>query len=245
MTKNTQLTTLQAQLAQDAQTFKEDVTVERNNISIRNKIFNVGGEQLDGDRLNVIILDSVFLTTYYKGKYNAKVITPPHAFAIGRNKDTLAWHDNSHPEFAGKLCKDSDVCKWKPEGGAKDAKEGRKLAVIIAGGDNEDGSFDLITDPDYYEGAKIFYLTLAPMTVKNYVAYINALAVKGLPPYAAATKLSFTNDSYAALKFNMQQQVTGLLETTPLMDRVKEAREAIMAPLGRWDDTPIEVSAKY
>jgi hypothetical protein len=241
----TKLTTLQEQLAKDAASFKEDAPTERNNISIRNKIFNVGGEEVDGSTLNVIILDSVYLTTYYKNKFSPKVVTPPHAFAIGRNKDTLVWHDNSHPDFAGKLCKDSNVCQWKPEGGSKDAKEGRKLAVIIAGGDNEDGSFDLITNPDYYANAKVFYLTLAPMTVKNYVKYVNTLASKGLPPYAAATRLSFTDDDYAALKFNMVNQVTDLLSTTPLMDRVKEAREEIMTPLGKWDDKPVEVKAKY
>src|SRR5699024_5637202 len=70
------------------------------------------GASVPGNKLNVVVLDHCIEYVYYKDRYNPDDPQPPAAYALGRDEDELTWHEDSIPEYAGELCKDSDINQW-------------------------------------------------------------------------------------------------------------------------------------
>ena len=109
--KSKEITTWDEELAKQA-----EVAASMEASSSGGQFFSTRGGQLSwqdaplpDNEMAVVILDHIFETVYYEGRYDPDTPQSPTAFAFGREQDELRWHENSDPEFAGELCSDSEA----------------------------------------------------------------------------------------------------------------------------------------
>lgn len=188
---------------------------------------------LPGNQMAVIILDSILETVYYEGAYDPDEPAGPTAFALGRDEKTLTWHENSDPEFAGKLCSESDVCQWGSAdvGRGKAAKETRRLAMIPAG-TFENDKFVPFTKASEFEDAPIAYMRLPVTSVKGYSGYVKQVATAlKRPPHGMFTRVKVEPDPNYQFRvlFDALSQVPNDVMGV-IMARHAEAKESISFP---------------
>lgn len=178
-------------------------TMEANNgggqfFSTKGGILTWQDAPLPNNQMAVVILDSIFETSYYEGEYDPSNPQSPTAFAFGRDEKTLAWHESSAPEFAGKLCSESEVCQWgsADKGRGKAAKETRRLGMIPAGSFTPAGKFELIEDEGHYESTVVGFMKLPVTSVKGYASFVKQVAgALRRPPFGIVTKVKVVPDA--------------------------------------------------
>jgi hypothetical protein len=202
--------------------------------SLKSGVLSWQDAPLPNNQMAVIILDHVFETTYYAGDYNPENPVGPVAFAFGRDEKTLTWHENSLPEFAGKLCKDSEVCQWgtAEKGRGKAAKETRRLAMIPAGTIDNNGKFKMFDDEDHYESTTIGYMKLPVTSVAGFAGFVKSVAgTLRRPPHGIVAKVKVIPDAKSQFRvlfeplMNVPNELMGLV-----MKRRDEAVAAIEFP---------------
>lgn len=217
----------------------EESTATGQFFSLKSGVLSFNDAPLPGNEMAVVILDGILETVYYEGKYDPDAPQGPVAFAFGRDEKTLAWHENSAPEFAGKLCSESEVCEWgsADTGRGKAARETRRLGVIPAG-TFENGKFKAFTEEEQFESAAIAYLKLPVTSVKGYAAFVKQVvgALKR-PPHAVFTKVKVVPDPNSQFKvvFEPLSQVPDDLLGV-IMKRHEEAKASIEFPYPRFDE---------
>lgn len=211
--------------------------------SLRNGILSWQDASLPNNQMAVIILDSIFETAYYEGKYDPDTPQSPVAFAFGRDEKTMTWHENSDPEFAGKLCIESDVCQWgsADTGRGKAARETRRLAMIPAGSFNPvSGKFELFEEEEHFASTAIGFMKLPVTSVKGYASFVKQVAgALRRPPFGIVTKVKVFPDPKTQFKvvfepvMNIPDELMGTI-----MQRHEEAKSIIDFPYQPADEQP-------
>lgn len=230
--KGKQLTSWKAKLAEEAEeaSTMEAATSGGQFFSLRAGQLRWNDENVKGNQMAVIIMDSIFETVYYQGDYDPDTPQTPTAFAFGRNEKEMRWHENSHPDFAGELCSESEVCQWgsAEKGRGKAARESRRLGLIFAGKLDQDGELEeLIEDEDYYRTTQVGFMRLPVTSIKEFSNYVRKLAGgMKLPPFAVVTRIYVEPDPKTQFKVHFE-----VLEEVPeeLLDVIMERREEIKA----------------
>lgn len=202
--------------------------------SLKAGVLSFDGAPMPGNQMCVIILDSVFETTYYEGEYDPDSPASPTAFAFGRDEDTMVWHENSAPEFAGLLCRESEVCQWgsSDKGRGKAAKENRRLAMIPAGVFNRQGDLELFDDEAHFSKAEIAFMKVPVTSVKGYAAFVKQTAAQlKRPPHGIFARVWVEPDPKSQFKvyFEAIEKVPNELMQV-IMDRNEEAKASIEFP---------------
>ncbi len=202
--------------------------------SLKGGILSWQDAPLPNNQMAVVILDSIFETTYYEGKYDPDTPQSPVAFAFGRDEKTMTWHENSDPEFAGKLCIESDVCQWgsADTGRGKAARETRRLAMIPAGSFNQSGKFELFEEEEHFASTAIGFMKLPVTSVKGYASFVKQVAgALRRPPFGIVTKVKVVPDPKTQFKvvfepiMNIPDELMGAI-----MQRHEEAKSTIDFP---------------
>lgn len=202
--------------------------------SLKGGILSWQDAPLPNNQMAVVILDSIFETTYYEGEYDPDTPQSPVAFAFGRDEKTLTWHENSDPEFAGKLCSDSEVCQWgsADRGRGKAARETRRLAMIPAGTFNQSGKFEMFDDEEHFASTAIGFMKLPVTSVKGYASFVKQVAgALRRPPFGIVTKVKVAPDPKTQFKvvfepiMNIPDELMGAI-----MQRHEEAKSIIDFP---------------
>lgn len=202
--------------------------------SLKGGILSWQDAPLPNNQMAVVILDSIFETTYYEGKYDPDTPQSPVAFAFGRDEKTMVWHENSDPEFAGKLCIESDVCQWgsADTGRGKAARETRRLAMIPAGSFNQAGKFELFEEEEHFASTAIGFMKLPVTSVKGYASFVKQVAgALRRPPFGIVTKVKVVPDPKTQFKvvfepiMNIPDELMG-----SIMQRHEEAKSTIDFP---------------
>lgn len=185
------------------------------------------------NQMAVIVLDHVLETVYYEGDYDPDNPTGPVAFAFGRDEKTLTWHEKSDPEFAGQLCRESEVCQWgsADKGRGKAAKETRRLALIPAG-HFKNGKFEPIEDEDHFATVGMGFMKLPVMSVQGFSGFVKQIAgALRRPPHGIFTKVKVVPDAKSQFRvvFEAIDQVPNELMET-IMKRHAEAKSIIEFP---------------
>lgn len=193
---------------------------------------------LPGNEMVVVILDHIFETTYYEGRYDPDVPQSPTAFAFGRDEAELRWHENSDPEFAGQLCSESEVCEWgsSDTGRGKAARETRRLALIPAGQFKRDDSLEIF-DEQHFASAAMGFLKLPVTSVKGFATFVKqTAAVLKRPPFGIIARVAVVPDAKTQFKviFEALDKVPDELMPT-IMSRREEAMSIIDFPYTRED----------
>lgn len=201
---------------------------------------------LPGNMMACVILDSIFETLYYRDGFDPDNPQTPTAFALGRDQKELTWNEEySDPEFAGQLCKDSEVCEWgsAETGRGKAAKETRRLAIIPAGiykslGKGKGFDLEMFSEEEDFAKSDIAYMKLPVMSVKGFSGFVREVADQlGKPTWGVFVNISVEPDDKSQFRvdFELLEEIPeGLMET--IYKRHLEAAEAIDFPYVPRDD---------
>lgn len=174
-------------------------------LSIKGGIFQLGDDVL-GDQICVTVLNSIWVNTYFEGKYQEGVPQAPTCYAYGRSAEEMAPHPSmqEHPDTFIPQNMDCATCP-KNEWGSADTGKGKacankeRLALIPAGQytprpKSRDMDLDLFDGStaegiDHFKTADALILQLPVTSVGNWNEYVRKLAAMGQPPYGVATRI--------------------------------------------------------
>jgi hypothetical protein len=191
-------------------------------VSFKGGVLSIGGNQMKGNKVEAVIIHSVFENQWYKERYDPNNPTPPHCYALAETDDDLKPHpDAAEPQAPS--CAECSKNAWgsDPNGGkGKACKNVRRLAMIAA------------TDLPNVAKAEVAIAKLPVTSVKNWATYASQIAnVLKLPPLGVKTEMSVEPDAKTQFQVNFS-----------LVDKVPE--EYVPALLSkRKDTTPLIFSA--
>jgi len=196
-------------------------------VSFKGGVLTIGGNPMKGNRVEAIIIHSVFENQWYKEKYDANNPTSPHCYAIGETDDDLKPHpDSLTPQAA--TCAGCPKNEWKsdPNGGkGKACKNVRRLAMIAA---PDAGT------PENVQKAEVAVAKLPVTSVKNWSTYASQIAsVLKLPPLAVRTEMILEPDAKTQYQVNFQ-----------LVDKIEDGA-IIQALLNKRRDTTDMIMTGY
>ncbi len=211
---------------------KAATTLERptgSSISTRAGVLSYNGTPCPGNKLDVIVIASVFSNTLYEGKFDPNNLSSPICFAYSENGEDMA----PHPASSQPQSESCDACphnKWgsDPDGGrGKACKNGRSLAVIPAS-----------TGPADIASAEIAILRPPVTSIKNWQMYVQKCgAVYNKPPLALITQVGTVPDQKTQYKLTFTDvgvvdmgMMQGLIAKIPagleVCQKIYEAGEA-------------------
>ena len=200
-------------------------------ISTKGGRMSYNGQEVKGNKMNVIILDHILENHYYTARYDPDNPASPVCFAFARSDDDMSPHEkSSDPQ--------SEACHGCPqnEWGTADTGRGkacaniRRLALIP-----EDGMEDV-------SAAQVAYMKIPVTSVKGWAGYVNNLStVMKRPPFGVITEISVVPDDKT--QFKIQFKLVEKIEDGEALGAIMERRAAVeselMAPY-----SPMEVEEK-
>lgn len=137
--------------------------------------------------VEAVIVDFVSTNSFYEGKFNKDVVTPPICFAIGTNPLKLVPSPNA-PEPQAKTCSECPMNQWGSDGKGKACKNERKLALL---------------PPDATDSTPLWVMKVSPTATKSFDAHVNSIArTFQTPPVGAVTSISLdSTQDYPKLVF--------------------------------------------
>ena len=175
---------------------------------------------MEGDTLEVVVVDFMSSNLFYEGMYDRDTPQPPACFAIGTQPSMLVPSDNS-PN------KQADACSSCPNnqfgsasnGKGKACKNTRLVALMPV---------TALDNPD--EDAPIWIMSIPPTSLKAFDAYVHSLAAKhNTVPVGVVTEIYLDPaNTFASPRFNVVRP----LQPTELglfMSRREEANTRLSA----------------
>lgn len=195
--------------------------------STRGGVLSFGGNPIPGNKMGVIVVDSVILNTLYP-PFNQDEIQSPTCFAIGRDDATVGPHQEAEQPQADKCA----TCPMNQFGSAERGKgkacqNRRRLALISAGEYDETDAFVAIEDPEHFATAEVGYLEIAPTSLKGYASWHRAITSTKKPPLAYYTEVSLVPEGtyHKAVFQNLGPVPNALLAT--ILARYKQVKDEI------------------
>lgn len=213
-------------------------------ITTRAGVLKIGEDELPGNQMAVIILDSVFENTLYEGRFDANNMAPPVCYAFGRNEDELAPHVSmqEHPDvFAPQAtdCAGCEFAKWgsSDTGRGKACQNRRRLAVIPAGQfmavkGTRDFDLEVFETEEHYANASMAMLKLPVTSTENYSRFVQDVAREyQLPPFGVIAHIYLEPDpkTQYKVKFDVIEPLPDALIGT-ILARNAAAKDAIITP---------------
>ena len=170
-------------------------------LSTRSGVLSFQDEEMPGNQIAVVILDSVLENTYYGSRFDPDNPAAPVCYAFGRRKDEMAPHQSmaAHPDVFIPQHEDCAGCPQNVFGSADTGRgkacQNRARLALIPAGQYVKGKggleLDLIDDPEHYKLADIVFLKLSPTSVgEEWTKYIAMLAQQfRRPPLAFVTRI--------------------------------------------------------
>lgn len=239
-----ELVALQQKLAEQAQAAAAAEPLRQGSfISTKSGVLSVGDDALPGNQMCVVIIDSIRENTFYEGKYNPDVLSPPLCYAIAREAGEMAPHP-SMAEYPDVFQPQHDECKGCPknEWGSADTGRGkacqnrRRLVLLNAGfytpkRGSRDFDLDLIDDPEHFRLSDPAFLKISPTSVEEWAGYVAQLSAgHRLPPHGVVTRIYIEPHPKHQfhVKFEMIEKVSDDL-LSAVMARHEEAQNAVIA----------------
>lgn len=226
----TSIANWQDELKQMAVAVAEAEKPSGNWVSFKGGQLTIGGTQMKDNRVQMIVIHSIFENQWYKERYNPNNPSSPHCYALAEKDDDLA----PHPDAATPIASDCASCPhnaWgsDPEGGkGKACKNVRRLAIISS------------TDLDKIGKAEVAIAKLPVTSVKNWSTYANQVAnALRLPPLGVITEMEVTPDPRYQFQVNFR-----LVDKVPeqylpqLLAKRGEIHDLVFAPY----DKPTEAA---
>lgn len=208
-----------AKRAQLSAAIEENVGHGGSFVSLKGGRLTFQGAEIPGNKMNVVIVDHILEYTWYEDGYDPDNPQTPSAYAFGRDENTIRWHENSIPEYAGELCKDSDINQWgsADKGKGKACKNQRRLALLTE---------DQIEDAETIADATPAFLKVPVTSVKGWAGYVRQLAnTLQRPPLAVVTEISVVPDPKS--QFKVQFKLVETIEDGDIIEALLAKQEVV------------------
>jgi hypothetical protein len=222
-------------LLEDAQKQAQQEATGSNWISTRGGVLTWQGQVIPGNKMLVVVLDSVSERSYYDTQFDPDVILPPVCFALGREDSKLVHHPNSSKPQAQGLCTSCRQAEFGSDPQRQKApacKTRRRLSLMLSS-TFKDGS--ALT-------AEIMGLKIPPTSVASWGNFVGQLAtVAKRPPYGVITQVSLA--PHPKTQFAMSFTYAGELSEQELaiaMMRRQQLGDSLLKP---WDAQDPEADA--
>ena len=164
-------------------------------ISCQGGRLKVDGEEVPGNKMNVVIIDHLLENHYYTERFDPDKLASPVCFAFGTEEALLAPHPDS-PQPQHPTCKGCPMNQFGTSdmGAGKACKNSRRLGLITEDAAEEDVA-----------GAELRTLKLPVTSVKNWKAYVQQIAsTMKRPPLGVVTEVSVVPfKSYFKFQFKL------------------------------------------
>ena len=189
-------------------------------VSVQGGRLSFQGAEIPGNKMIVVVVDHILENLYYGDeRYDPENPSPPLAYAFGRDEDTIRWHENSIEEYAGELCKDSDINQWgsADKGKGKACKNIRRLALLTE---------DQIEDAESIEAATPAYMKIPVTSVKGWAGYVRQLAnTLERPPLGVLTEISVVPDPKS--QFKVQFKLVEAIDDAEILEALFAKQEIV------------------
>jgi len=212
--------------------------------SMRAGQLSFGGNPMPGNQMAVVILGAIIENSYYDAPFDPDTPAAPKCFAFGTDEHEMEPH--SAVDAEDYFERQNDTCTGCPMNAWGSARTGKgkacsnvmRLAMIPAGvykskgGRNAGLELELIEDEDEFKSAEVAYMKLPVMSVKNYTAFVKALALDvRRPPHGVFANVVVEPDQRS--QFSVQFELIDKAPTSLLpilMGRHKTVMDEIDFP---------------
>lgn len=217
-----------AAIAADAVKTQSAVGGAGNFISIKAGTLSYQGASAPGNKMRVVIVDSILVNEYYDEPFDQTNPTSPACYAFGRNVGEMRPHEAVESPINARCV----GCPNK-EFGSADRGKGKACAdvqrlALITEGDLED-----------IENAEIAFLKLPYFSTLEYAGYVRHLfELKGHRPVMAfVTEITVVSDPKAQfkVKFQMVEELEGEDVFAAVFKKHEEAKGKIAFPFPKFD----------
>lgn len=197
-------------------------------ISTKSGVMSYMNQPVPGNKMDVIILATIFENNFFEGKYDPRNPRNPVCFAFGKpNPDGTPPEMVPPPEVVGesRQAATCSQCQWSqwasdpesPSGKGKRCKEIYKLGVIP------------VSDLDSTEMA-IFRVPVTSR--KNFEVYVNAcVATSGRPPWGVVTQISLA--PHQVKQFEVKFETRAIVpddRLSKIWSKIDGAYDSLMEP---------------
>jgi len=205
-------------------------TGESNNFSTKNAILSLNGNPIEGNKMDVVIVDYNFLNAFYQGKYDANKPTTPVCFAFGDPdvEDDEVVEMAPHADAKEPQHDNCGTCEHNKfgsgdEGKGKACKNSRRLALVPA---------DQLKSAKQFADYDAAFLQLPVTSLKAWAGYVKLLASRGLPPFGVVTEIKVQPDpkNQIAVLFTAKQPITARDIGSAIIAKRGQVRDALYRP---------------
>ena len=258
----THLEQYRAKLAKMAETAASEEVTGSNFFTTQGGVLKYADEELPGNEMVVVIVDSIHENTYYTGTFDPDNILPPKCFAFGRTAKEMEPHtnvpgpddkgaDDSYFEMQAEWCDECPHNEWGSAevGRGKACSSRRRLAVIPAGRFTQTGKrkseteLQIFTDVSHFKDADIAFLKIPVTSTKAYSKYVQMLNKDHqCPPFGVLTHIFL--EPHKDHNFEIGFEMVEVIEDTDILEalfaRNQEAGEVIEQPYNEPTDEELE-----
>lgn len=167
-------------------------------VSAKAGVLQWQGNAVAGNKLDVIIVDSIYENALYEGDYDPDNPQSPVCFAFSHDEGELRPHEKSEkPQH--------DTCAGCPQnewgtadrGRGKACKNIRRLAMVAAAP----------LEADTIMKSEIAFMKLPVTSTKNWINHVNTLAtIDRRPPFAVVTTIGTVPDAKTQFKITFDKK---------------------------------------
>lgn len=175
----------QEDLARQAQIEAAGESPMTSYLSTKGGMLSFGGKPVPDNRMNIIILETVFERSFDPRPYNPEEFIIPECYAIARHEEDLVPHERAVNKH-GKNCATCPLSQWESDlkGGKGQACKSRRRLAFINAAVLEQGVEGILN-------ATVYGLKVPPTSTRNWGTFVNSLAnVVKRPPFGVATTVS-------------------------------------------------------
>lgn len=212
-------------LAGEAKSVAALETPSLSNISLRGGVMMLNQVRVPGNKLECIIISSIFQQRFYKARFDPNNLSNPDCFSLSLNGEEMIPHEASK-EKQNERCDGCPKNAWgsasTPENPSrgKACKDTRRIALIPK-------------DAKDIAKAEIAVLTLPVTSIRNWGTYVNGLAAEyRRPPFGVFTEIEVEPDPKR--QFTVRFRCTGIVADEGILGaiygRKPKIDEILMTP---------------
>jgi len=214
------LMNIQEKMRAMAKTQAESIKSDSHFMSVKNKLFSMGGITI-GPTINVAIVLGIKENSFYDRQYDPNNTTPPGCFAIEDAEGNMIPHESS-PNKQAESCEECYLNEFGSAviGRGKACKNTYKLALVA------------YSDNDLIDENEIAVLSLPPTSIKNYTSYVRQITSQmDLPTMAVVTSLSFDmTQQHPVVQFKFVKTIDDQENLAKLIGIYDKANETLHEP---------------
>jgi hypothetical protein len=203
-------------------------------VSFKSGVLSVGGTPMPGNTMTMIAIDTAFERALYEGAFDPNNPKSPVCFAITKEGDDPAPHENSlYPQHA--TCNGCPMNEWGSAGEGrrgKACKELRRVALIPA---------DKLESVDDIKNSELAMARVPVTSVRNWSNYVHKVAATlNRPFWAVITRLTLKphiKNQFEVL-FDLEDGIEDIDALQALKQKRAHVEAFVMAPYSKAQETP-------